>query len=95
MISVRLRQGGKGGLVCQTLEGGCGIDQASVEEDPAGFGAVCGAVSESERDGSASEGDRIDPRQGGSVAEQSLVDDTAAGFFHCHVAAAREFGEQR
>jgi hypothetical protein len=25
MISVRLRQGGKARLACQTLEGGCGI----------------------------------------------------------------------
>ena len=94
MISVRLRQGCKGRLACQTLKGGCGIDQASVEEDPAGCGAVRGAVGESECDGSASEGEWIDPRQGGSIAEQFLVDDPAAGFFHCHVATACEFGEQ-
>jgi hypothetical protein len=29
-----------------------------------------------------------------SFAEQFLVDDPATGFFHCHVAAACEFGEQ-
>ena len=82
-------------LACEVLERGSGIDQAAVEEDPAGRTADRGAIGKGERDGASRERGRIHPWQRRAVATQFFLHDPPAGFFHHGMAVPAEFGDKR
>jgi hypothetical protein len=63
MVSMRLAEDLHGGLARQMLKGGCGVDQAPIEEDPAFLGAGLCAVSERHFYGAACKRFRVGPGQ--------------------------------
>ena len=88
VVMVGLTEFLKHRLTCQVLKACCGIDQASIEENPTVRRDCRRPVRKCHCDRATQKGCRVHPRQCQAIARQLVFDDPPPRLFHDSIAAS-------
>ena len=89
MVTVGLTEFFEHRLARQVLKAGCGIDQASIKENPTARRDYRRAVRKRHRDRAAQKGCRVHPRQRQAITRQLVFDDPPSRLSHDSVAVGQ------